>query len=149
MRDTLNKIQRWKIQGVTHLTLENIKKLNRYVSRINLDDLEEKYDDDVIKVLSNNIDIFKSDAYYIERSLMSMKLFDKLHPVLNQYIKKVDWESLGKSIDELINELEENIAQVKESSEYDRLVERKEVIKQNIMKYGSAPASILFFIGRK
>ncbi|TET31150.1 MAG: class I SAM-dependent methyltransferase [Candidatus Heimdallarchaeota archaeon] len=48
-----------------------------------------------------------------------------------------------------INELEENIAQVKESSEYDRLVERKEIIKQNIMKYGSAPASILFCIGRK
>ncbi|MCK5158961.1 MAG: class I SAM-dependent methyltransferase [Candidatus Heimdallarchaeota archaeon] len=48
-----------------------------------------------------------------------------------------------------IKELEDSFIQVKESSEYDRLVERKEIIKQNIMKYGSAPASILFFIGRK
>jgi len=48
-----------------------------------------------------------------------------------------------------IKELEESIAKLKESFEYERLEERKEIIKQKIMKYGTAPASILFCIGHK
>ncbi len=48
-----------------------------------------------------------------------------------------------------IKEIEEDIVQLKESSEFERILERKEIIKQNILKYGSAPASILFCIGRK
>jgi hypothetical protein len=48
-----------------------------------------------------------------------------------------------------IKELEKDIYKINESSEYERLMERKEIIKQNILKYGSAPASILFCIGCK
>ena len=80
-------------------TLDDIKRLNRHINRIQIEDLEDEYDEKIIQTLENNIDTFREASYYIERSLMSMKLFDKLHPVLNQYLKDVDWKSISDSQD--------------------------------------------------
>ena len=81
-------------------TLEDIKKLNRRVSRINIEDIEGEYDEKVVDTIKSNLDTFKESSYYIERALMSMKLFDKLHPVLNTYIKNVEWENIADSEEE-------------------------------------------------
>jgi len=81
-------------------TLEDIKKLNRYINRINMEDLEEEYDEDVVDTLSNNIDTFREASYYIERGLMSMKLFDKIHPVLKEYMSKVEWKTIADDQDD-------------------------------------------------
>lgn len=83
-------------------TLEDIKKLNRHINRINLDDLEDGYDTDVLDILANNIDTFREASYFIERALMSAKLFDKIHPVLEQYLKKVDWHAIADDLDEAV-----------------------------------------------
>ena len=81
-------------------TLEDIKRLNRHINRINMEDLESEYDQEVLDVLDNNIDTFREASYYIERALMSMKLFDKIHPVLKEYMSQVKWESIGDTQDE-------------------------------------------------
>jgi len=86
-------------------TLEKIKKLNRYINRINIDELEDIYDTGVIEILENNVDTFREASYYIERALMSMKLFDKIHPVLKQYLAKVDWNIIGNDINEAVLKL--------------------------------------------
>ena len=63
-------------------TLDDVKRLNRHINRINMEDLESEYDQDVLEILDNNIDTFREASYYIERALMSMKFFDKIHPIL-------------------------------------------------------------------
>jgi len=80
-------------------TLEDIKRLNRHINRIHIEELEEEYDDNVIQTLENNIDTFKEASYFIERALMSMKLFDKIHPVLDQYLKNVEWKLISDTLD--------------------------------------------------
>lgn len=82
--------------------LEKIKKLNRFISKVNLDELEDEYDADTLDIISDNLDTFDEGGYYIERALISMKLFDKLHPVLNQYMKKVDFDIIGKNLDDAV-----------------------------------------------
>ena len=81
-------------------TLEDIKRLNRHINRINMEDLESEYDQDVLEILDNNIDTFREASYFIERALMSMKLFDKIHPVLREYISTVNWKTIGDTQDE-------------------------------------------------
>ena len=81
-------------------TLEDIKRLNRHINRINMEDLESEYDPDVLDVLDNNIDTFREASYFIERALMSMKLFDKIHPVLREYMSKVNWNTIGNTQEE-------------------------------------------------
>jgi len=81
-------------------TLDDIKRLNRHINRINMEDLESEYDEEVLDVLDNNIDTFREASYYIERALMSMKLFDKIHPVMKEYMSKVEWKSIGDTQEE-------------------------------------------------
>jgi len=81
-------------------TLDSIKKLNRHINRINLEELESEYDERTIETVKNNIDTFKEASYFIERSLISMKLFDKLHPVLSKYMEGVEWKKVDKNFDE-------------------------------------------------
>jgi len=80
-------------------TLDDIKKMMRHINRVNIEDLEENYDTRVLEILQNNLDTFKEAGYFIERALMSMKLFDKVHPVLNDYIKEVDWKPIADTQD--------------------------------------------------
>jgi hypothetical protein len=82
--------------------LDDIKRLFRHINRVNVEDLEDNYDEKTIEVLDNNIDTFKEAAYFIERALMSMKLFDKVHPVLDEYIRKVDWNRIADNQDDAI-----------------------------------------------
>jgi len=65
-----------------------------------MEDLESEYDQDVLEILDNNIDTFREASYFIERALMSMKLFDKIHPVLREYISTVNWKTIGDTQDE-------------------------------------------------
>ena len=81
-------------------TLDDVKRLNRHINRINMEDLESEYDQDVLEILDNNIDTFREASYYIERALMSMKLFDKIHPVLKEYMSKVEWNKIGNTQEE-------------------------------------------------
>ena len=81
-------------------TLEDVKRLNRHINRINMEDLESEYDQEVLEILDNNIDTFREASYFIERALMSMKLFDKIHPVLREYISKVKWDTIANTQDE-------------------------------------------------
>jgi|AntAceMinimDraft_18_1070375.scaffolds.fasta_scaffold10413_6 hypothetical protein len=83
-------------------TLEDIKKLNRSVNKINFDDLEEEYSTKVIDILNNNVDTFREAGYFIERALMSMKLFDKIHPVLKEYMSRVRWKTIANTQDEAV-----------------------------------------------
>jgi len=83
-------------------TLDDIKKLNRHVSRINIEDLEEEYSESTIEIIEDNIDTFKEASYFIEKALVSMKLFNKIHPVLEPYLKRVDWKKIADSMDEAI-----------------------------------------------
>ena len=83
-------------------TLEDIKRLNRHINRIHIEELEDNYDTGVIEVLQNNIDTFKEASYYIERALMSMKLFDKIHPVLDKYMKGVMWKNIADTQEEAV-----------------------------------------------
>lgn len=81
-------------------TLDVIKRLNRHINRINMEELEDEYSDEIVDILDNNIDTYKEAGYFIERALMSMKLFDKIHPVLDQYIKKINWNSIANTQEE-------------------------------------------------
>ena len=82
--------------------LEKIKKLNRHISRINLDDLEDAYNSNTLDIISDNVGTSDEGSYFIERALVSMKLFDNLHPVLNQYMKKIDYGIIGKDLDDAV-----------------------------------------------
>lgn len=78
-------------------TLDHVKHLNRIIGKISLDDLAEEYSVEKMEVLENNVDVFNEAAYFIERSLTSMQLFNKLNPVLGPYMKRVDWRKMGES----------------------------------------------------
>jgi len=83
-------------------TLDDIKRMIRHINRINLEDLTNDYDARTIETLDNNIDTFREAGYYIERALMSAKLFDKVHPVLDEYMKKVDWKPIADTQEDAI-----------------------------------------------
>ena len=86
-------------------TLDNVKRLNRHINRINIEELEDQYDEKVIDIIDDNVDTFKEASYFIERALMSMKLFDKVHPVLDQYISKVRWQEIADDEQSAIKKL--------------------------------------------
>lgn len=100
-------------------TLDDIKKLNRHIRRINIEDLDEGYDDRVLEIIAANVDSFKEASYFIERALISMKLFDKLHPVLEDYMKDVNWKIIADDLDKAVIKFgrfltnEENFSQYK------------------------------------
>ena len=52
-------------------------------------------------------------------------------------------------VDQAINEIEENLERLGEHQDYHKFQEEAERIKSRIRKKGVAPASILFFIGKK
>lgn len=83
-------------------TLEDIKRVNRHLNRVHIEELEDEYDPEVVDVLEKNIQHMREGSYYIERSLMSMKLFDKLQPVLDKYIGNADWENIADSKEDAI-----------------------------------------------
>jgi hypothetical protein len=83
-------------------TLEDVKVLNRYLGRVNTEELLDRYDFDTVDVIEKNVAHMKEATYFIERSLMSMKLYDKLHPVLDQYMKAVQWNVIADTQSEAI-----------------------------------------------
>jgi len=83
-------------------TLEDIKRVNRHLNRVHIEELEDEYDPEVIDVVEKNIQHMREGSYYMERALMSMKLFDKLQPVLDKYIDKVEWNSIADSREDAI-----------------------------------------------
>ena len=83
-------------------TIDDVNKLERHISRINLDELDDKYDEEKIEILRDNIETFKELVYFVERNLSSMKLFDKIHPVLANYIKNVNWKLIANSEEDAV-----------------------------------------------
>jgi hypothetical protein len=67
-------------------TIEDIKKLNRHLGRIDTDILLDKYDFSVIDTIEKNIGTMKEGAYFMEKALMSMRLYDELRPVISNYL---------------------------------------------------------------
>ena len=73
------------------------------------------------------------------------------------YVKCLSCPELKKCIDPTyengihtaLQELERDLQRIQGHPEFPRLKERAYQIKERINKYGTAPASILFFIGRK
>ncbi|HUW44228.1 MAG TPA: hypothetical protein VMW50_00380 [Dehalococcoidia bacterium] len=84
-------------------TLEDLKVLNRYLGRINSDELLDSYDFDTVDTVEKNVSHMREASYFIERSIMSMKLYDKVHPVLDQYMKSVEWKGIADTEDEAIS----------------------------------------------
>lgn len=80
-------------------SLDNIKRLNSYLSRINTDDVLDNYSSKVYATIEKNVNFMKEGAYFMEKSLMSMKLYDELIPVLGKYMANVNWESISDSIE--------------------------------------------------
>lgn len=78
-------------------TLDYTKQLNKLVSKINLDELSDKYNVETMDAIESNIETFKESSYYIERSISSMLLFNKLNPILGPYMKRVNWNMIGIS----------------------------------------------------
>ena len=76
-------------------TLESIKRLNRSINGINVSELKNSYNEKIINIIQNNVNTFNEASYYIERALISMKLFDKLRPVLRNYIKDAEWKTIA------------------------------------------------------
>ncbi len=77
------------------VSLDLVKRLNRAINKINLSDLERDYDKKILDIIDNNVQSFKEGSYYIERSLESMLMFDKLKPLLGEYLDQVDWDNIS------------------------------------------------------
>lgn len=80
-------------------TLADVKKVIGLLGRIDVDSLLDKYDFDTVDVIEKNVQKMREGSYFIEKSLMSMKLFDELRPLIGQYMKNVDWNSIANSQD--------------------------------------------------
>jgi hypothetical protein len=52
-------------------------------------------------------------------------------------------------VDYAINEIDENLERLGKHQDYNKFQEEAERIKSRMRKNGAAPASILFFIGKK
>jgi hypothetical protein len=76
-------------------TVEDIKKLNRHLGRIDTDILLDKYDFDIVDTVEKNIQVMKEGAYFMEKALMSMRLYDELRPIISNYMKDVDWNAIA------------------------------------------------------
>jgi uncharacterized protein (UPF0128 family) len=82
------------------VTLEDIKKLNRYIARINIEELEEYVDVRSMDIIENNIDTFKEAAYFIEKTLIGIRAYDKLLVPLYKYMENADWAYLDNNIED-------------------------------------------------
>lgn len=76
-------------------TLADVKKVIGLLGRIDTDILLDKYDFDTVDVIEKNVDKMREGSHFIERSLMSMKMFDELRPIIAEYIKDVDWNKIA------------------------------------------------------
>jgi hypothetical protein len=81
-------------------TIEDIKKLNRHLGRIDTDILLDKYDFTTVDKVEKNIEKMKEAGYFIEKTLMGMRLYDELRPVIGEYVRDVGWEAIAKTQEE-------------------------------------------------
>jgi len=111
--------------------LENIAKLNRAVNKINLEDFEDAYPEN-FKNLKTNVRGFKEAGYYIERSISSMKLFDKVNPVMAHYLNDVEWKNIGATIDEASSVLSNYLSDEENYKQYRTIIQN--IIKGTLTK---------------
>jgi len=70
-------------------TILKIKRMNRFLEKINVDDLKPKYDDKFIENINHNIKFFKEAGIFIEKTLISEKYYDDLLSGVSMYIKRM------------------------------------------------------------
>ena len=75
-------------------TLEDIKKLKRYISRINIEELEDYVEINAMNNIKANIEHYKEAAYFIEKSLNTMQYYDAILDPLTDYIDDVSWQEV-------------------------------------------------------
>ena len=134
IRDDFHTIENEEPDNEEYLmdnTLENIGKMNRAINKINLEDFEDAYPDNA-KNLISNVDGFKEAGYYIERSISAMKFFDKLNPVLPQYLKNVEWKKIGKDILEASKKLGNYLTEDDNYKQYRTIIQN--IIKGTLTK---------------
>lgn len=76
-------------------TLADVKKVIGLLGRIDTDALLDKYDFDTVDVIEKNVEKMREGSYFIEKSLMSMKMYDELRPLIGQYMKDVSWNVIA------------------------------------------------------
>lgn len=103
VRDDFYQIENSEVPDEGYLidqSLIDVKKVISLLGRIDTDSLLDKYDFDTVDVIEKNIQKMREGSHFIEKSLMSMKLYDELRPVIDQYIKNVDWNKIANTQEE-------------------------------------------------